>query len=430
MNYTEMTACRGCGAKTFNPVIDLGSQWIVDFVKSKDEAQRGTAPLELVKCDLCNLVQLRHTVSSDVLFKKFFYRSGINESMRWALRDIVRWALPLVSPLPGSRVLDIGCNDGELLSHYPLSIRTVGIDPAQELVNEALDNKRMAHGVVGYFSADAVREHAPFMIITAIAMFYDLEDPVKFLKQCKEVLDDKGILIIQMNYLKTMLENCALDNVCHEHLTYFSLNTFLPLAERAGLEVLGVQETDTNGGSIRIYLQHFNSQLNTVLGSDKLSQLWAKSLACRADEYQIMLDKDYPYTKFKERAEKVREAIRNQVKYMAKRGMKIYLYGASTRGSTLMQYLGIEEYIKGAAERDEKKFGLKMVGTWVPIVSEEEARKDADIFLLLPYHFWESIRNRESNWLYDGGEFLVPLPEPRMVSSLGEYKLSEKGVLA
>lgn len=430
MNYTEIKECRGCGGEIFNPVINLGNQFIVDFVKSEEDCQRGKAPLEVIRCDSCNLVQLKHTVNPDVLFKKFFYRSGINESMRWALRDIVKWAIPLVSLQQGDSVLDIGCNDGELLSNYPLSIRTVGIDPAQELISEALDNKRMAHGVTGYFSADAVREYAPFQIITAISMFYDLDNPVEFLKQCKAVLDDKGVLIIQMNYLKTMLENCAIDNICHEHLTYFSLKSFIPLAEKAGLEVLGVQETDTNGGSIRIYLTHFNSQLNTVFSPDKLAQLWAKSLACRAEEYQLMLDRDHPYTRFKDRAEKVRSLIRKQVKYMAKKGKKIYLYGASTRGTTLMQYLEIEEYIKGAAERDENKYGLKMVGTWIPILSEAECRKDADIFLILPWHFWETIKNRESQWMNDGGEFLVPLPDPKMVSSLGEYSLQEKGVLA
>ena len=428
MNYTEMKRCRGCGGEIFNSVIDLGDQYIVDFVPTKEECARGKAPLVLVKCDTCHLVQLKHTVHPDVLFTKFFYRSGINESMRFALKDIVKWALPLVTPESGDRVLDIGCNDGELLSNYPQSIRTVGIDPAKELVHEALDNQRMSHGVVGYFSANAVREHAPFKIITAISMFYDLEDPVDFLKQCKEVLDDKGVLVIQMNYLKAMLENCAMDNICHEHLTYFSMQTFIPLAERAGLEVLGMQETDTNGGSARIFLQHLNSQLDSVLGPDKMAQLWGKSLACRAEEYQMMLDRDCPYTTFRENIERIRTLIRAQVQNLAKKGKKIYLYGASTRGTGLMQYLGIEEYIKGAAERDEKKYGLKMVGTWIPILSEAECRKDADIFLLLPWHFWESIRNRENQWLNNGGEFLVPLPEPRMISSSWEYSLTEKGV--
>lgn len=247
---TETKNCRGCGESLASAslVVNLGSQYVVDFVKEADENLL-QAPLVVVRCSKCDLVQLKHKVEQDRLFTKFWYRSGINESMRDALLAVVMRASEAVELEEGDKVLDIGCNDGTLLGCYAPKYKTVGIDPCKDLVLNGQKEHRIDVPIVGFFSKDAVKDFAPFKIITAVAMFYDLDNPLQFLEDCREVLDPNGVLVIQMNYLRTMIANCAFDNISHEHLTYYCLHTLLSLVEKAGLEIVVVQTNDVNGGS-------------------------------------------------------------------------------------------------------------------------------------------------------------------------------------
>lgn len=421
MLYNEVRECRGCGKDDLDEVLSLGNQYIVDF---PDEKVGQQCPLELLKCRHCALIQLRHTVDPVRLFRKFWYKSGINESMKMALEDIVKNAVNLTGIEPGETVLDIGCNDGTLLEYYPNSILTVGIDPAADLIQEAQAMGRAEVAVCGFFSQKAVANWAPYKIITAVAMFYDLDNPAEFLLQCKHVLDKNGLLVIQMNYLKTMLDNCTVDNISHEHLTYYSLTSLKPLVESVGLEILGAETNDVNGGSVRVYITHAGAQLNSKVDTDRLAQLSIGAMALEHMEQNMQLHREAPYAEFKARVRAMKKAVVEYIEGSAKMGKKIYVYGASTRGTALLQYLNhgteVARLIQGAAERDERKYGKMMVGTWTPIFDEETCRKQAKVFLVLPYHFLEGIKRREEQWMLDGGELLVPLPRPSIVTAGGE----------
>ena len=267
-NYQEQTTCRGCGEKFGKKIyLNLGDQEIVDFVEPGEKG-RGAAPLQLVCCSSCSLVQLRHTVDHDILFKKFWYRSSINERMREALRDIVVSAKRRCELKPTDWVLDIGTNDGELLLNYDASQCKIGFEPAKELAQEA--DKRLAasgsfsHKIIeNYFnsvealipmvtgSEDGLEK---YRIITAAAMFYDLQEPLEFLYDVKAVLKDGGMFIVQMNYLRTMIRGLAFDNVSHEHLCYYDLTSLKKLVEKAGLKIFDVELNDVNAGSFRVYI--------------------------------------------------------------------------------------------------------------------------------------------------------------------------------
>src|SRR5580692_2507458 len=382
--YSEIKECIICKGG-LQEVLDLGSQYVVDFVKEKDESLL-KAPLTLMRCDKCSFIQLKHRVNPDRLYKKFWYRSGINEQMTQELLAIVKNADRTVELKDGDKVLDIGCNDGTLLGWYPKGVTTFGCDPCVSLVEEGLKNGKIDVGIPDYFSEEAILsvgkavgiKSIKFKIITAIACFYDVIDPVQFLKDCRAVLHDEGVLVIQMNYLVSMLNDTASDNICHEHVGYYSVSTLKSVVEKAGLDLQGIEMSSCNGGSIRAYISHKGFDKFAEKEHENKLWLYTKSTACLLEESKRGLSSMAPYLKFEVDIKQKVNVIRKYITEVVKEGNKVYLYGASTRGTVLMQTLcnSTDTPFEGVAERDENKFGLKMVGTWLPIVPEAEARSN------------------------------------------------------
>jgi NDP-4-keto-2,6-dideoxyhexose 3-C-methyltransferase len=417
LKYTTRETCRVCPGK-LAVVLDLGEQAVVDFPKIGEESERPVAPLTLAQCDQCGLVQLLHTVKPEYLYPTFWYRSGINESMRAALADVVRGALVHAEVREGDSWLDIGCNDGTMLGLIDFPCYRVGIDPAENVVELAQDKAETI--ICDYFNRDTVVAHTPpdyiidgFKVITAIAMFYDLEEPHKFLDDIKALLAPDGVFIIQMNYLRSMMKLNAVDNVCHEHLEYYSLITLQSVLHQHSLVVVDVEENDVNGGSLRIYIRH-KEAIPLCATSCADAPGLARTLALRLLEEEEQTNSPETLLKFGRRIELITGFLFDAIEKAPK---PVYLYGASTRGTVLMQLLQLPSgLIAGAAERDPRKFGHEMVGTGIPIVSEEEARAKAKTFLVLPWHFWGGIWVREQAWTAAGGTWIKPLPDPRVIS--------------
>jgi NDP-4-keto-2,6-dideoxyhexose 3-C-methyltransferase len=427
----ELTACRLCGYGALETVLSLGNQYVVDFVKQPNTTTRGQAPLELVRCEKCNLVQLKHTVNQDALFRKMWYRSDINEAMIQHLKELAETAAEVADLKIGDRVLDIGTNTGVLLGWYPGMIITVGVDPCKELIDEGLAKKRMNVGLPDFFSEDLVKEYGPFKIITAISMFYDVSDPIEFLRQCRNVMTPDGVLIIQMNYLVEMMKNFAVDNISHEHLSYYSLMAMKEAASRAGFEIVGAELNDVNGGSIRVYLTKPNSGLSGISSQRQLDRFML-AMNLLHIESNLGLATKLAYEQFEKGMSNRVTALRDYLIREAASGEKIYIYGASTRGTVTMQLLNLPEgVIQGAAERDSTKYGLYMVGgTWTKIYSEDYCRERATQFLVLPWHYGDGILDREEKFMKNGGKMIIPFPSPRIVTGNGktEYLAIGEGV--
>jgi len=405
--------CRVCGSNNLVPIISLGSQCLINFTDSSDTVP--TAPLELLFCDKknsgCGLLQLKHTVPSDLLYRKFWYRSGINQSMRDALQEITNSIETIVPLQPNDIVLDIGSNDSTLLRSYKTDgLRLIGFEPAENLMTEAnVGTTKIINNFFNYneFNENFANEQAK--IITSISMFYDLEEPNKFVEDIVKILDEDGIWIIQMNYLVTMLENNAFDNIVHEHLEYYSLNSLEYLLSKHNLEVFDVSKNNLNGGSIRTYVKHKNC--------DKY-QITKRVQEMRNNEKKLELETSKPYIDFSNRIQKLKNETYEFINNETKNGKKVYVYGASTRGNTLLQYYNLDsKLIKAAAERNPEKWGKKIVGSNIPIISEEQARnKNPDYFLILPWYFIDEFLEREKNYLDSGGKFIIPLPEFKLVT--------------
>jgi cyclopropane fatty-acyl-phospholipid synthase-like methyltransferase len=360
------------------------------------------APLELVMCDQCSLLQLRHTAPQELLYSRYYwYRSGVTDMMRHALRDITEEIESMVDLKPGDVVLDIGANDGTMLATYTAKdIYCVGCEPADNLIDMLKKNtKYIMHDFWDY---DRYMELAgkwgfgKARVITAIGMFYDLEDPNKFIKDAQCALADDGVFVAQLMCLAPMIEKNDLGNICHEHLEYYSLDSLRYLFERNGLEMFKIDENNVNGGSYRIFARHYKG--TGISFKEKFAA-------------NDILD-------FAKRLEDNRKRCVDFIKAEVAKGKKVYVYGASTKGNVILQYYGLDnKLITAAAERSPEKWGRYTIGSWIPIVSEEEARKaNPDYFLVLPWAFFDEFYAREKDWRAKGGKFIVPLPEFRVVA--------------
>lgn len=415
----EIHSCRVCGSEKLEPILSLGNLYVSDFLHDDETDKAVKAPLELVLCNAtdggCGLLQLKHTVSNEALYRSYWYLSGTNKTMTDELQRIARMAESLISLKSGDLVLDIGANDGTLLRGYETKrVIRVGFEPAKNL---AKFNREETDKIFDdFFNFAAFQKEfggAKAKIITAIAMFYDLDDPSGFVGDVAKCLDKDGVFIVQMSYLSLMLEKNEVGNVCHEHLEYYSLFSLENLLSRHNLEVFDVELNEINGGSFRIYIKHKygGGSINIKSGSEK------RVLNLRKSEKTLGLDEKNAYDDFVKRINLLRGKTREFIKNETAKGRKVYVYGASTKGNTLLQYYDLcYPLIMAAAERNHLKWGKKTVGTKIPIVSEEEARKDnPDYFLILPWHFLDEFVKREAEYLKKGGKFIIPMPEFKII---------------
>ena len=402
MEIITRTTCRICGSNNLQDVLSLGEQYVNDFVPAENIGKGLKAPLELVLCGNCSLLQLRHTAPQELLYSRFYwYRSGVTDTMRRALRDITEQVESLITLTDGDVVLDIGANDGTLLASYTKKgVRLVGCEPANNLIEMLKTNADyVMHDFWNYDGYEELAKEQNLgkaKVITAIGMFYDMEDPNQFIRDARRALSKEGIFIAQLMCLGSMLEKNDLGNIVHEHLEYYSLESLKHLFESNGLEIFKVEENDVNGGSYRIFARHIKGT-----GIDFDEEIGLEDILA-----------------FANRVNKNRDQCVEFIKQEVGKGKTVYVYGATTKGNVILQYYGLDHtLITAAAERSPEKWGKYTIGSWIPIVSEEEARKaKPDYFLVLPWAFFSEFYDREKQWREGGGKFIVPLPEFRVVA--------------
>jgi len=421
-SYREIISCRSCGNKNLTHVISLGDLYVSNFLDSLEKESSGTAaPLDLVLCDVgnggCGLLQLKHTVSQDLMYRNYWYRSGMNKTMTDELHSIAKKIETMVGLENGDYVIDIGSNDGTLLRGYGNpTINRIGFEPAKNLAKYGEIGTTKIFG--DFFNKETWKEEfgeKKAKAITAIAMFYDLDDPNKFVSDVKSCLDKSGVFVIQMSYLPLMLRQNAFDNICHEHLEYYSLLSIEPLLDRNGLEVFDVEINDINGGSFRIYIR--NKEADNTISRFTFGVNDERVEAMRAREKELGLNQARVYMEFAKRVDGIKRNLVDFLKEEISFGKKIYVYGASTKGNTLLQYFNLDNrIITAAVERNKEKWGRVTVATNIPIISEEQGRKESpDYFLVLPWHFLREFMQREIEFLKKGGKFIVPLPEFKII---------------
>jgi len=407
MRNTQIKKCRSCQSKQLINIISLGNLYLSDFTENKKKPPK--SPLSLILCKNCHLLQLRNTVLSSLLYtENYGYKSGINQTMQNELKEIAEKSLKLIKKRKEKIIaVDIGANDGTLLKYYPKNIYRIGVEPITKFAKECKKySDKVVNDLFIYESFQKKIGNIKGDIVTVISCFYDMADPNKFVSEVKKILKDDGVFVIQQNYLVEMLKQNAFDNIVHEHLEYYSLLSLNNLLTRHGLEVFDVELRNLNGGSFRTYI--------SLKGKRKKTKAVAK---LEKYEKTLKLNNKKVYLDFAKRIADNKKNLFNFIKEKNKEGKIIYLYGASTRGNTLLQYFKLNsKLIPFAAERNPEKWGKKIASVDIPIISEEQARKNKpDYMLVLPWFFKEEFLKREKSYLEKGGHFIFPLPKLQTV---------------
>jgi NDP-4-keto-2,6-dideoxyhexose 3-C-methyltransferase len=386
-------------------MLDLGEQCLTGVFPRARGAQVTKGPLELVECagegDACGLVQLRHTYDPAEMYGSHYgYRSSLNRSMVEHLRATVKSLTERVAVGAGDVVLDIGSNDGTTLSFYPESAKLIGIDPtASHFAKYYRPHIRV---VSDFFSEDAfLRASAGrrAKIVTSIAMFYDLEHPLDFMRQVRSVLEDGGIWHFEQSYLPSMLEANSYDTICHEHSEYYALAPIVWMADRVGFSIVDVTLNDTNGGSFAV----------TAVKSKPGATEHAPAVHAMLAREQGAPEQ---FERFARSAARHRVELRGLLEGLKRDGKRVFGMGASTKGNVILQYCEIgPDILPLIAEVNEDKFGCFTPGTEIPIVSEAEAMAQRpDVLLVLPWHFRDNLIRRSAPLFERGIKLLFPLP--------------------
>ena len=408
--YKEIKKCRIGDSSNLTTVLSLGNQYLTG-VFPKDKSEKITkGPLELVWCSDTGLLQMKHSFSLDEMYgDNYGYRSGLNSSMVAHLQQKINTLENLVILSEDDLVIDIGSNDATSLKAYSGKHKKVGIDPTglkfQQYYNDEITL------IPDFFTSEKYKNvfgSKKAKIITSIAMFYDLEEPLKFVKDIENCLADDGIWHFEQSYMPSMLRTNSYDTICHEHLEFYSLRVVKNMVESCGLRIIDVQMNAINGGSFAVTVCKNNSNFKSNIPVIN----W---LLKQEDEMGLNTVK--PYLEFKERVFKHRTSLKELINALVADGKKVFGYGASTKGNVLLQFCGLTtKEIPYIAEVNEEKFGAYTPGSLIPIISEEEAKSmKPDYFLVLPWHFKENILKREKEYIANGGKFIFPLPEIEIV---------------
>ncbi len=397
----KVKKCLLCGRSKLRSLFDVGNLYVSNFVTKKNIFNGTKSKLNLLYCNNCTLIQLSHLAPQEIMYRRFYwYKSGVTKTMREGLKELFLDCVKKAKLKKNDVILDIGANDGTLLKYFKLNkFKTIGCEPATNLKSEL---KKNCNYLISDFWSKKVlfkllkrkRIKKP-KLITAIGMFYDLEDPNKFIKDAADSLDDRGIFVAQLMSLKSMIEKNDLGNICHEHIEFYSFKSIKYLFEKNGLEIFKISSNDINGGSYRFYCRKFKR------GSIRLPK-----------ENILKMMKKFVY-----RVKMNKRITVNFIKKQIENNKKIFLYGASTKGNTVLQYYGLnKEMIPYAAERSPFKWGKYTIGTGIKIISEKQAKKmKPDFFFVTPWGFIKEFIKREKNWLNNGGKFILPFPNMKII---------------
>jgi hypothetical protein len=393
------------------PILNLGIQALTGVFPPASELDVEAGPLELLKCDECHLVQLAHNYDLSKLYgENYGYRSGLNQSMVNHLQSKVQKILKIVATQKDDIVLDIGSNDGSTLGAYPdRNLKFIGMDPSGGKFKKYYKSDITL--IPDFFSAKAFTKifgSRKAKVVTSIAMFYDLEDPIEFAQQIGSILDRDGIWVFEQSYLPLMIEAMAYDTVCHEHLEYYGLSQIKKILDTAGLRLIDVEFNKINGGSFSVTAGHRQS---TLKSNDSII---AQTLKDEDAKGFHSLDL---YRRFEQQTKEHRNQLIEKIQELKRQGARIHGYGASTKGNVILQYCGFgTSEVELIAEVNEEKFGRLTPGTRIPITSEEKSKvMNPSHYLVLPWHFRDGIVARENAYTTNGGKLLFPLPRIEIV---------------
>lgn len=409
-----VSACRICGNTHLVKVLDLGDQALTGTFPSSQDQSVTTGPLQLLKChpaaheQVCGLLQLGHSYNLGEMYgDNYGYRSGLNASMVQHLQSKVARILSIARLQDDDLILDIGSNDGTTLSSYPAGrFRLFGMDPtAAKFAQYYPSHVRYEADFFSFATLERLFPGDKAKVITSFSMFYDLEDPLEFMREIHRSLHDDGIWVFEQSYMPTMLARNSYDTACHEHIEYYALRQIKWMTDRVGFKIVDVEFNDINGGSFSVTVAKDTSSLPATEAIEHIL----------ADELRLGLDTLVPYLAFADRVSQSRDALRDFLAQARQEGKTVYGLGASTKGNVLLQYCRITQAeVVAIAEVNPEKYSRLTPGTLLPILPQDHVLEGhADYLLVLPWHFRDFFVN---NPQFLGKQLIFPLPQLEIVT--------------
>ena len=398
--------CRNCQSFRLKYLFSLGKLSYTGKFQKNNKINIKKTDVTLVICNECSLVQLLNVYNMKYLYNQDYgYRTGINKTMTMHMKKIQKILCAKADVGSGDFVLDIASNDGTLLNFYKNNIIKFGIDPLVSKYKKFYKN--IDYKIADFFSINVIKKYKikkKFKIITALSVFYDIDDPNKFLKEVSSILDDDGIFLLEYADLFSIIKNKMFDTICQEHITYYSTKVILKILNKNDLRIFDVNRNSINGGSVQYYICKKKSKFNTNISS--LNYILK-------EETKLMLDNVNTYKVFFRSILEIKNKLINYLDNLIESNKIIHGYGASTKGNVLLQFFGInKKYLKFIADRNPNKYNLFTPGTKIKIISENNSRSmNPDYYLVLPWHFKSEILNREKKIINKGTKFIFPLPK-------------------
>jgi novobiocin biosynthesis protein NovU len=408
--------CRVCGRSDWLGVISFGDTplagGLVDPYAPVDETVERRYPLDVAVCRECWLMSLRHVVDPEVLFKHYLYISSDSDQIRGHTRRIADFCTRDAKLAEGDLVVELGSNIGTQLELFQQAgMRVLGVDPAQNLAEIA--NERGVNTLPDFFTVDVadriVRDYGRARLVLGRQCFAHIHDVHDVLRGVTALLSHEGLVAIEVPYVVELLDKNQFDTIFHEHLSYFSLGTLRRLFAAHGLNVVDVLRADVHGGSIVV--------VGTPVAAAHEPRPAVAELLALEDRFR--LSSDDTYLRFAARAEHVRAEIGSLIRRLVADGNRVAGYGAPSKGSALLNAcgLGVEE-VSFCSDTTSLKQGKVLPGSRVPVWSPEQARaQEPDYYLLLAWNYADEILSKERAYLARGGRFIIPIPEPQIVSS-------------
>lgn len=409
--YKIHDECRICKSKNLKQFLNLGEMPPANsFLKEKDLAEPELKfPLRVLFCENCGLSQLGEVVDPNILFRNYVYlSSGMPQKFSEHFKNYADEVVSRFIKSKDDLVVEIGSNDGILLSVFKGKTKILGVDPAENIAKVAIENG--IETIADYFSenlaCEIVKRYGHAKAIMANNVVMHIDDHHDLIKGVKTLLTDDGVFIFEAPYMRDMFDNLTFDTIYHEHLSYLTVKPFVELFNQFGMEIFDIKEVPVHGVSLRVYA--------AKSGVYKIEPAIEEYLE---REKEMGLDKFVTYLKLSGRIEALKGKVIAILQNLKKEGKRIAAYGAPAKGNTLLNYFSVgRDILDYIAEDLSSKIGIYTPGTHIPIISSEEARKNPpDYYLLLAWNYKDVIIGKEEGFRKKGGKFIIPIPEPEII---------------